>query len=708
MDDSQTRSSVRVDVWTVTPEGGTERQVTGQVLVSLPGVFPAGFHRGAGVSFQGRVRPPKTALVPGLFDYRAYLRRQGIHYQVFTQLLSDWELREPTPRPWSDRFQSWAMQTLARGLPVEDELLRLQWAMVLGWKTGLNNEVALPFMKSGTLHIFAISGLHIVLVAWIFVALLRFVSLPRAYCGLIAFPLLWFYTGATGWQPSAVRASLMMSVVVGTWVLNRPGNLINSLFAAAFIVLAWNSQQLFQASFQLSFFVVLGLALLQSPLERHWKWLQRPDEFLPDDTPPNVVQTIGRHLLKNLSVSASAWAASLPLIAFYFSMVTPVSLLANLVIVPLSSLALMCGLGSLCGAGVPGASELFNHAGWGCMKAMVEISRWMADWPGAWFYVERPSRAAMLCFYLVLVAWSSGWFCLARWRWWVVASASGLLLFAAVPLLTGWSGLTLHILPLPGAHVIVAGTRWRPAAWLVDCGDAQSTRHVTVPFLRLLGCNQPPRTWLTHGDVRHMGGARELRQDYPTVQFLLNPAQFRSPAWRQLREETGRKQFVAPGDHLGPWQVLHPDPTEALPLADDKALVLLAHFQGVGVLLLSDLSPQGQHALLNRHPDLRVDIVIVGRPSTGESLSPTLVAALQARWVVLADGAQYLVPSKQSVSNGLRAHGVTVFETRINGALSVKLAPGGPVWTWSIPPMTGAAQHPELTEEADLEGDRER
>src|SRR5258705_8723624 len=115
---------------------------------------------------------------------------------------------------WSDRFQFWAKQTLARGLPTEDEDLRLLWAMTLGWKTALTSEVAEPFMRSGTMHVFAISGLHIALIAGILVLVLRVCKVPAGWAGWVVIPLIWGYTGVTGWQASAIRSTIMMTVII--------------------------------------------------------------------------------------------------------------------------------------------------------------------------------------------------------------------------------------------------------------------------------------------------------------------------------------------------------------------------------------------------------------------------------------------------------------------------------------------------------------
>jgi hypothetical protein len=179
----------------------------------------------------GTLQIPKGPAAEGLFDYRSFLRHQGIHYFFQVERTNDWKLLlksdSPRARPWSDRFRDWAQRVLAKGLPEEDEPLRLLWAMVLGWKPALTPEVAQPFMESGTLHVFAISGLHIALIAGILVSLLRVVQIPRGGCGVVVIPLIWFYTAATGWQASAIRSTVMMTIIIAGWALERPSLLLN-------------------------------------------------------------------------------------------------------------------------------------------------------------------------------------------------------------------------------------------------------------------------------------------------------------------------------------------------------------------------------------------------------------------------------------------------------------------------------------------------
>src|SRR5262249_26320405 len=152
----------------------------------------------------------------------------------------DWKVvSSPSRRPLADRFRDWARQALAAGLPVEDEALHLEWALTLGWKTALTEDVSEPFVRAATYHIFAVDGLRMAIIFGIFFSLLRALTLPRAVCGLLLIPIIWFYTALTGWPASAVRATVMLTIVIVGWVLKRPTDLINSLFAAAILILIW-------------------------------------------------------------------------------------------------------------------------------------------------------------------------------------------------------------------------------------------------------------------------------------------------------------------------------------------------------------------------------------------------------------------------------------------------------------------------------------
>lgn len=713
------RTMAVIDVSFLRKNGGEWRPATGRVAVSTPGALPGHFFGGQTVEIIGIISPPRGPVAEGLFDYRTYLRRHGIYYQVQVATTNHWQsLSQTSSPPLADRFNAWAKATLARGLPVEDEPLRLLWAMTLGWKTGLGGEVSEPFMRSGTMHIFAISGLHIALIAGILVSLLRVCKVPRAACGLLVIPLIWFYTGVTGWQASAIRSTVMMTVIIAGWSLKRPSDLLNSLAAAAFIILLWDPQQLFQASFQLSFFVVLSLALFVPVFEALYSPLAHPRPGLPAQTIQRMVRKITvlnfvfpdpllpfelrprwqrwlrlpcLYVMSSFATSLAAWLGSIPLVGYYFHLFTPVSLLANLIVVPLSSLALMNNLASLITGGwFPACAELFNHSAWFWMLLMVRISQWCAALPGGCWNIASPTLVAFVLYYATLLSVLSGWLQKPRLLFPVGAGLIVLALIWFFQWKTTRSSTCLTILPLNGGNAIHLDAPGSKQDWLIDCGDASSVEFTTKPFLRAQGVNHLPNLLLTHGDLRHIGGAELIHRDFPARQIYFSQVRFRSPSYRrvqvQFEQETGLVKTIKRGDCLGPWTILHPESTDHFPQADDNTIAFLGKFHGIRILLLSDLGKPGQNALMERNANLRADIVVAGLPAQSEPLANALIEAIQPRLIIVTD-AEF--PATERASKKLQARlaqqNIPVLYTRETGAVTLDFRKD----KWSLRTMKG-------------------
>ena len=193
-DKEYSRSSARVRVTTL-HLGDRWQPADGLVMTSTRADLGTNFFPGQMVEVEGVLRVPPAAQAQGLFDYRAYLYNQRIFHQLQADTRSDWRILDGSPAhpPLTERFRRWAKEQLAWGVPKHDEALELIWAMTLGWKTALSGDMATPFMRTGTLHIFAISGLHVACIAWMLLMITtRVFGLPRHWSGLIVLPLLWF------------------------------------------------------------------------------------------------------------------------------------------------------------------------------------------------------------------------------------------------------------------------------------------------------------------------------------------------------------------------------------------------------------------------------------------------------------------------------------------------------------------------------------
>src|SRR5207248_986650 len=159
------------------------------------------------------------------------------------------------------------------------------------------------------------------------------------------------------------------------------------LAAAAFFLLCWNTNELFSTGFQLSFAVVGAIVVLADPLLKVLRRWVAPDPFLPRSLirgPRQLLHSAFEWFFQALCVSLAAWVGSLPLVLWYFYLVTPISLVANLVVVPIAFVILAIALLSIVAAALSTwVAVVFNNANWLLAKIVLGIVHLFAQIPGA-------------------------------------------------------------------------------------------------------------------------------------------------------------------------------------------------------------------------------------------------------------------------------------------------------------------------------------
>jgi len=314
------------------------------------------------------------------------------------------------------RFRS----ILGLGLADHPALAAILRAMMLGQTQELDPEQKGLFMRSGTLHLFAISGQQITVIALSLQAALMLLRVPRLPAALLGLAALWFYVEVTGTSPSAVRAFLMCALFIAAATWRRAGSIFSALVASALVVLAADPAALFSASFQMSYEIVAALLLLGVPLAEalQARWPLFPD--LPEASwrrHHRLAAWGWRGLLGLLGVGvATALASTLTSVQF-FRLLTPGALPANLALIPTSSLVIGAGFVSLLFglAGLPAGSCLFNHAGALLLWLMDRFLRAATAIPGLFLpahfspaWLGPAGQAALVAVCLAGSAW--------RWR----------------------------------------------------------------------------------------------------------------------------------------------------------------------------------------------------------------------------------------------------------------------------------------------------
>lgn len=272
--------------------------------------------------------------------------------------------------PKADWFAAEARADLSRraglGLEYDREAASLNRAILLGERSCLPRRTKRVFTASGTMHVFAISGLHVMAVAMVLFRLSALLLVPLRFAGLVAIPLLWGYVFLVGSMPSAVRAAMMATICLLAPVFWRRYCLLRA-WAVTFLLIHLSRPLLItNVGNVLSFAVMLAIALVV-------EWGRRSGTRIPF-----------------ILVTVVAWAAGVPIGARVFGQVTPGGILANLVLISAAECTVVSGtIGILVSFASEAGAAHFNNLSALCTRAMVGVAELVSRLPGANFEVPR-------------------------------------------------------------------------------------------------------------------------------------------------------------------------------------------------------------------------------------------------------------------------------------------------------------------------------
>lgn len=319
------------------------------------------------------------------------------------------------------KFRHDAAQILSRGLDDMPEERDLILAMTLGMRSSLSQRTRDAFRRAGTIHIFAISGLHVGAMGVLMVAFLSFLGVERAYVFLALAPLLASYVYMTGMQPSAIRAALMVSIYFLALFVGRRPNTCDAVSLALIAILAWSPLDISQIGLVMSFAMVAGILLFTGPVTSICRRLAGCRHMAIESSlalrsekdgdrwirvyrwPRDFLIKLWTYAVTIAAASLSAALVSLPLTSHYFGILIPFSVLANIVVVPLSlPVMAISGFGLFLSATIPGVELVTNRIAAWLAWTMRAISEWAASLPHSTLDVRLPV-IALAVWYLALL-----------------------------------------------------------------------------------------------------------------------------------------------------------------------------------------------------------------------------------------------------------------------------------------------------------------
>ena len=665
---------------------------SGRVRLSVEGRLDD-LHCGDSVEVTGRLTRPDGPHNPCEWDYRAHLLDRRITADLRVKRSADPVVRleegwRASLFGWLAMLRGWGTRALQRELPDESGLAT---ALLLGDSTALDREEWDVYVRTGVIHVLAISGQHLVVLGWFLWQVFRVCGVRSRHAAWAVALFLLGYALMTGARPSAVRSAMMVCVVCGGIILRRPVIPANAFAFAWLIVLGVNPTDPFNMGCQLSFLAVFvliwGVARWLTPGE-----LTAVAQLIDESRglQERVIRSILRAAWQMFAVSVILTVVNVPLVLAWQNVASPIAIILGPPLIVLTSVALVAGFLVLI------ASPLGTVAAWPFAR-VTEWSLAACEWlvhlgdrvPGGHLYSPAPPAWWLVGFYLLVagvVLFDGKWAkqCLAAIGVWVLfglvvglqprTSDEARVTFLAV----GHGGCV--VIETPDGRVLLydTGTTAGPDAM----------RRVVAPFLWGRGIGRIDEVFLSHADLDHFNGLPELLRRFPVGRVTMTPtfADKDSPGVAAVlaaleRHAVPRRTVVA-GERFSAgdvtFDVLHPPPVGPRGNENTRSLVLLMRHAGHTVLLTGDLEGEGQ-ALVTARPVAPVDVMLAPHHGAKNANAPRGSPEKPEPGAMAAWARPKLVVSSQRVgtpTDHLRASysgvGATVWDTPTAGAVTVR------------------------------------
>jgi len=651
---------------------------------------------------EGRLARPSDLRNPDVFNYRAYLEQRGIGASLFVRRAE--AVAFSSPEGWrspKDLAVAGAEQLRRRIEAILDRTLdpaaaTLNRSIFLGEAHLLDRDVRRDFTRCGLAHIFAVSGLNVVMLVWVLDTFIRlFGATPRVRSALLIACSVVF-CAVVGFQASVVRATVMISALLAVPFLRYKVEPLTTLATAALFILLVDPRALWQPSFQLSFACMLSIILLGPPIE---SWLSF-DEEKGSNLRKKMSRFANRHLVGQTMMILASVVGVMPLLAHCFHMVPLVGVLSNFIAAPLVWLLTATTLVLLgVAAVVPAATSVFGAAMNFFSHLLLGLVQEWSSLPAVSIFIPHWPAFAAAIYYAVLFGWGVlprefSPFFEAKQR------ARLLLALAAVAAWLAWAPAVLQgsddslratfldvgqgdscVLELPGGAVI-----------LIDGGDdlVHAGERIVVPFLEANGIEYLDAVIATHPDSDHIGGLPAVFRALAVGRLFEGPTPSRSVANERLLEVAGsrgvRQETVYAGDWIEASQgthlsFLHPSRGVVFSQANDQSLVIRLEWGTCEILIAGDIQTAGERELVASGADLTCDVLKVAHHGSASATSAEFLGRARPALAVISCGRdnRFGHPAPGVVAR-LTAAGVAVARTDRDGAVTVQSDGKGVDW----------------------------
>ncbi len=674
---------------------GAQKSAAGRVLVNYF-YRDSSYRYGQNVSVYGRLLEPRGARNPGEFNYGGYLRNKGVFGIVNVSSAGNIWFGD-----YSGDNVNFVMRIVERlkynfSNKIKDdfsgqerELLR---GLLLGEREGLDPAVKEEFARSGILHILAVSGLHVGVVIFLLGLVIGLFRIPNFIkYGLIVSGIL-LYVLLTGARPPVMRASVLAGIVLIGFLMERRVDAVNSIGAAGLLLLLFRPDDLFSASFQLSFTAVFGIIFI-TYVSR--EFIDSRLQVLPRSHRRTFLR---RYILIPLLISLGIVIFISPVSGYYFGRIAPIAIPANLVVVPLTFCIVGLGFFILTfGYILAFACEPFIAVLHYLLKLLLWTAHYAGMLPFAYADVSRETVYLTGIFYFLV--------CLGYRAVRSDKKRRIVIYFLVFINVFIWDRVLFH--PAGELKVVFFDVGQGDSAllrfpddryMLIDGGrksfSYDSGLYTIVPYLKRNGIKHIDKVVVSHPDADHIGGIQTVVRSVSVGKVYESSAEKSTRIYGELEtiltERQIARQTVSGGMRLGDSDyyriyVLHP-PIMFRPDAENVnnySLVIMVVYGERRFLFTGDIEVYSEKMLERFGDFLKSGVLKVAHHGSGGASSEAFLQRVKPQYAVISAGEynRYNLPHPSVLErlNNINAEiirtdktGAAVFKTNGEGLVRVK------------------------------------
>ncbi len=637
----------------------------------------AGLRYGARVRLYGEIKLPQGRRNLGGFDTKKYLAAKGISATMGVSLGS-LTILPGKETSWLKQagyqLRKAILHALHQCLPEKEASVSA--GMLIGYTNDMPEEMEEDFRRAGISHVLAVSGANIVFLLLPLLWLLQHMGLNQRWSSAIAFPIMLLYVFSTGLEASIVRAAIMAGVALTGRLLWRKADIYCSLAASAIIILIKNTFLLFDIGFILSYGATLSLAVFGKPIM----------DRLPVHMPKGVKETLAGTMAAQLGV--------FPVIVYSFNTLSPVSILSNLLIVPMTGLITVLGaVTALLGNLFLPAGQLTGGIARLVIDAMLFITESISNLSWAELSIATPGLFIIILYYLVLLYVRAGYPRLPKdigrsVLAGIMALCGILLIFMCIP----DHSLKIYFADVGQGDCALIRTPEHTNIMIDGGGSINDEKgsytgeNIVVPLLYDLNMTEIDIMIATHGHADHIGGLRTVLEKIKVKRLVV--ADGPDPGMAELVEYAQSKGIPVDRVKEGALilqenglilKALYPleetwlMPQSAATSANEFSLVTRLDYGGFNALFTGDIGMETEKRIIKDGALLECDLLKVAHHGSKYSSDESFLSFADPKLAVISVGRNnYGHPGAEALSR-LENQGATVYPTLERAGILVEV-----------------------------------